>query len=255
MRRTVSLKDINSISKLDMIYNQIRIIEAKQNQTEFKCLGSGECCRVGLVIHMGECANIAFKLRQEYYLKLEDKGQEFADNWMNGVVEDLKLAMHDETWQNGGETERHCAFYKGGCTVYGYRPMVCRSFGTITHVDDFCPRIRNSMGNIDYFAGDGVKRVIQQFQDYLKEYSSDKDSGYDMVVYMPLGVLSFLLENNELVELQKTTPAHFWLAVDGWFNYRVQYTKLHGYSDEVLQKEAVAVGSSIKFIKKEDRVV
>jgi hypothetical protein len=58
-----------------------------------------------------------------------------------------------------------------------------------------------------------------------------------------------------LVELQKTTPAHFWLAVDGWFNYRVQYTKLHGYSDEVLQKEAVAVGSSIKFIKKEDRVV
>ena len=36
MRRTVSLKDINSFSKLDMIYNQIRIIEAKQNQTEFK---------------------------------------------------------------------------------------------------------------------------------------------------------------------------------------------------------------------------
>ena len=131
--------------------------------------------------------------------------------------------------------------------------MVCRSFGTITHVDDFCPRIRNSMGTIDYFAGDGVKKIIQQFQDYLKEYSEDKDPSYDMVVYMPLGVLSFLLDNEELIKLQEDTPSHFWLAVDGWYNYRVAYTKMHGYDVDTLEKAATAAGSKIRFIKKEER--
>ena len=34
MRRTVTTKDINGLIKLDMIYNQVRIIEAKQNETD-----------------------------------------------------------------------------------------------------------------------------------------------------------------------------------------------------------------------------
>ena len=63
-------KDITTFAKLDMIYNQVRMLEAQQNETEYKCLGSGKCCTIGLTIHMGECANIAFRLRQEYYLYL-----------------------------------------------------------------------------------------------------------------------------------------------------------------------------------------
>ena len=174
MRRSVSVKDISSFAKLNMIYNQVRVIEAKQNATQYKCLGSGNCCRIGLNIHMAECANIAFNIRQQYYLYLEDKGLEHADNWIDGIVKDLKEAMFDEDWQIGGETKRHCAFYKGGCSIYGYRPMVCRTFGTVTYVDDYCPRIRNAMGSIDYFSGDGVRKVIMAFQDFLKEYTSDK---------------------------------------------------------------------------------
>ena len=65
MRRSVTTKDIYTFAKLDMVYNQVRVIEAKQNETKYKCLGSGECCHIGLVIHMTECANIAFKLRQQ----------------------------------------------------------------------------------------------------------------------------------------------------------------------------------------------
>ncbi|NDB56859.1 YkgJ family cysteine cluster protein [bacterium] len=251
MRRSVSVKDISSFAKLNMIYNQVRVIEAKQNATQYKCLGSGNCCKIGLNIHMAECANIAFNIRQQYYLYLEDKGLEYADNWIDGIVKDLKEAMFDEDWQIGGETKRHCAFYKGGCSIYGYRPMVCRTFGTVTYVDDYCPRIRNAMGNIDYFSGDGVKKVIIAFQEFLKEYVSDKEEGYDMVVYMPLGVLSFLLTTEELIELEKTTDKKFWKAVQGWFNYRVGYTKLHGYGYDKLDSEAKAVGVELRFPKEE----
>lgn len=252
MRRSVSVKDITSFATLDMIYNQVRVIEAKQNATQYKCLGSGNCCRIGLNIHMGECANIAFNLRQQYYLTYEDKGQQAADEWMEEVVNNLKDAMHDSDWEPGGVTTRHCAFYKGGCTIYRYRPMVCRTFGTVTHVDDYCPRIRNANGNIDYFAGDGVKKVIMAFQDFLKEYSSDKDQGYNMVVYMPLGVLSFLLTDEELIELEETTDKKFWMGVEGWFNYRVQYIKMHGYEYDRLDKEAKAVKLELRFPKEEE---
>jgi len=41
VRRSVNTKDMFLFSKLDMVYNQVRMIEAKQNTTEFKCLGSG----------------------------------------------------------------------------------------------------------------------------------------------------------------------------------------------------------------------
>lgn len=247
MRRSVNTKDISTFAKLDMIYNQIRLLEAQQNETQYKCLGSGKCCSIGLTIHMAECAHIAFRLRQQYYLYLEDKGKSFADEWMDEVVSSLKEAMFDETWQLGGETERKCTFYKGGCTIYGYRPMVCRTFGTITTVDDYCPRIRNAYGSIDYYSGPAVKTIIQSFQDLLKEYTTGKDEGYDVVVYMPLGVLSFLLTPDELEELERTTDPKFWKAVDGWVNYRVQYTKEHGYDYDSLHTQAVSIGKKLVF--------
>jgi Fe-S-cluster containining protein len=236
MRKSVTTKDITTFAKLDMIYNQVRMLEAQQNETEYKCLGSGKCCTIGLTIHMAECANIAFKLRQQYYLYLEDKGRKFADEWMDDVVASLKEAMFDETWQ-----------VKNGCTIYGFRPMICRTFGTITTVDDYCPRIKNANGNIDYYSGPAVKKIVQSFQDLLKEYTEGKDSGYDMVVYMPLGVLSFLLTAEELEELERMTDEKFWRAVDGWVNYRVQYTKEHGYGYDHLHEQAVTIGKKLVF--------
>jgi Fe-S-cluster containining protein len=249
MRRSVSTNDMVIFSKLDMIYNQIRIIEAKQNSTEYKCLGSGKCCVIGLRIPLAECANIAFRLRQEYYLKMEDKGEKFADEWMESVVENLKEAMHDPDWNVDGETKRHCAFYKNGCTIYGYRPMVCRTFGTVTIVDDYCPRIRNAYGNIEYYSGDGVSKVIKAFQDLIGEYSKGKDDSYNSVVYMPLGVLSFLLTTEELEELSSTTDIKFWEGVRGWYNYRLEFTRRHGYNYEELEKFAQEDGGALGFAK------
>ena len=77
MKRSVTIKDIVNFAQLDMVYNQVRMIEAKQNESKYKCLGSGKCCHIGLVIPMLECANIAFRLNQQYYLHIEDKACEF----------------------------------------------------------------------------------------------------------------------------------------------------------------------------------
>jgi Fe-S-cluster containining protein len=238
MRRNVSIKDITTFAHLDMIYNQIRVLEAKQNATESKCLGSGGCCKIGLTIPMMECASIAFHIRQEYYLKMENSGEDEADKWIMSVIDALKDAMHDETYKPGGETKRHCAFYKGGCTIYGFRPLVCRSFGTITNVDDYCPRIRNENGSLDHYGGPAVKRIVEDYQSLLKQYASDKDQNYNLTVYMPLGVLSFLLTDEELMELRDSTDDKFWNGIIGWFNYRVEFTKNHGYPLDVLKKES-----------------
>ena len=247
MKRSVTARDISTFAKLDMVYNQVRIIEAKQNETKYKCLGSGKCCHIGLQIPMTECANIAFNLNKQYYLVMEDKGREAADEWFEGIKNSLIDAMYDKTWQHGGESERLCSFYKNGCTIYGFRPMVCRTFGTITSVDNYCPRIRNANGEIDHFAGEPVQKVIKQFQDLLAEYAADKHENYDMTLYMPLGVLSFILESDELEKLAKDTDPKFWVGTSGWFNYRVQYTKLHGYSLVELRKSAEKAGKELAF--------
>lgn len=247
MRRSVSVKDITTFAQLDMIYNQVRVLEAKQNATKYKCLGSGECCKIGLTIPMMECANIAFHLRHEYYLKLESTGEVEATKWLDSVVESLKLAMRDETWKPGGETEKHCAFYKGGCTIYGFRPLVCRSFGTITTVDEFCPRIRNAHGAIDHFAGKPVESAVRSYQDLLKQYAEDKNENYNLTVYMPLGVLSFLLSDEELITLREETEDKFWTGVTGWFNYRVEFTRVHGYDMTRLKLESDDAGIALAF--------
>lgn len=247
MRRKVSTNDISIFGQLDMIYNQIRVLEAKQNSTKYKCLGSGGCCKIGLTIPMMECANIAFNLRHQYYLKLESSGDDVATAWLNSVIDDLKMAMHDESWKPGGETERHCAFYKGGCTVYEFRPLVCRSFGTITSVDDYCPRIRNAHDSIDYYAGKPVEATVRSYQELLKKYAEDKNENYNLTVYMPLGVLSFLLSDEELLELRDGTEDKFWTGVVGWFNYRVEFTKLHGYDINHLTAESESAKIPLAF--------
>ena len=247
MRRSVQLSDIHLFTELDMVYNQVRVLEAKQNATKFKCLGSGKCCTIGLILPMMECANIAYNLNKEYYMNLESKGEDEANKWFNSVKESLIHALSDPDWVWGGETKRHGAFYKGGCTIYGYRPLVCRSFGTITGVDEYCPRERNAYGNIDFYSGQPIKDLVFQFQNLLKKFAKDKDKSFDTVVYMPLGVLSFLLTTEEMMEIQKVTDDKMWKAVQGWFNYRVHYVKEHGMTLENLTKEASQAGGEIAF--------
>ena len=249
MRHSVDSSDIALFGQLDMVYNHLRFVESEQNKTKFACKGSGRCCKIGLRVHMFECASIAYHIRQQYYLVMEDNGKDAADEFMNSTVDKLVDAMFDKDWTDDGNTTRFCAFYDNGCTIYGYRPMVCRTYGTVTHVDDFCPRERNEHGNIDYYSGSPIEDAVKAFQDLMKKYSDgkQKDGNYDMVIYMPLGVLSFLLPDEQLGELYLKTDSKFWMSAEGWFNYRVHFTKLYGYDKDVLTKAANEAGHDIIF--------
>jgi hypothetical protein len=68
-----------------------------------------------------------------------------------------------------------------------------------------------------------------------------------MVIYMPLGVLSFFLPSDQLEELYQQTDEKFWQGNDGWFNYRTYFTKKYGYSDDELTASAKAAGLDIVF--------
>lgn len=239
--REIHPNDLVNFNRLDMAYNKIRVFQAKHNETEFGCIDSGKCCKVGLKIHLTECAYIAFRMRQEYYLRMESEGQESADAWINSRIEALTDRMYDKSWgENEQSTDLQCAFWDNGCTIYGYRPLVCRAYGTITEVDDFCPRKRNEYGTIEHFAGKSVEDVIQEFQLILKRYAEDNGSNvdYDVIVYMPLGVLSFLLEDFQMQELHQQTEEKVWLGDEGWFNYQSRFTRLHGLKDEFIETEA-----------------
>ena len=81
----------------------------------------------------------------------------------------------------------------------------------------------------------------------LAEYSEGKDPTYNMVVYMPLGVLSFLLDTEELEWLANNTDDKFWAGVKGWYNYRVEFTKLHGYDYVTLKSRAEKDNNVLSF--------
>ena len=102
MRHSVNTDDIALFGQLDMVYNHLRFVEAEQNKGKFACKGSGRCCKIGLRVHMFECASIAYHIRQEYYLVMEDKGKDAADEFMNSTVDRLVDAMFDKDWKNDG---------------------------------------------------------------------------------------------------------------------------------------------------------
>jgi len=240
-KREIHSPDLHVFNRLDFVYNKVRVFQAKHNETEFRCINSGKCCQIGLKIHLAECALIAFRIRQEYYLRMENEGQESADAWMDSRVEALIDRMYDGSWDSDEQTtDLHCAFYDNGCTIYGYRPLVCRAYGTLTDVDSTCPRKRNDYNAIEHFAGKSVEDTVQEFQLVLKQYAkyNGNDTGYDVVIYMPLGVLSFLLDEVQLEELYQQTDDKMWKGYEGWFNYQSTFTKLHGFKDEFIEAEA-----------------
>ena len=55
---------------------------------------------------------------------------------------------------------------------------------------------------------------------------------------MPLGVLSFLLEDVQMEELYQKTDEKIWLGDEGWFNYQSTFTRLHGFKDDFIEAEA-----------------
>jgi Fe-S-cluster containining protein len=223
-------------ARLEGVYGALRVIQAKHDKFETKCIGSGNCCKIGLVISLAECWNIAKNLRRQYWIVAESKGLEAAELWWEDTVLDSLIdQMYEDTWDpETNEQESHCAFYNNGCTIYEYRPMVCRAYGVIAPVQDgVCPRKRLPDGGHELIWDKEVEAILKEFDEVVEKYGVDNPD-LDFSIYMPAGVLKFLLKPEELQDLIASTDQKFWMGHKG---YKHQISKDHWQTVEIGTKK------------------
>jgi len=195
-------------ARLRSTYDLLQKYQDEHHTTGYGCVRSGHCCQVGLQLHVMECEHLARHLKatlDEAALKKQ--------------IAKLKRAFKDEeySWTSsiGG---MNCALYADGCTVYPVRPAICRMYGVVIEADDFCPRERLAGRSFVYVQPD-VDRMVADYYRTLDAYGRMYPER-DYTVYMPAGVLSFLLDKEELRKLRASTPRKFWKREKG---YRTQF--------------------------------
>jgi Fe-S-cluster containining protein len=196
-------------AQLGEVHDLLTAYQDEHQKTPYGCMRSGACCQVGLELHMMECEHIAHELVRTR------SPEELAR-----VVRKLQRAFSDEGWNWGSSIgDDMCAFYEDGCTIYPFRPSVCRMYGVVIEVDDFCPRERLADGKSFVYVQKDVDRLIALYYRTLDNYGKLYPK-LDRTVYMPAGVLSFLMEPDAYEALKARTPEKFWKREIG---YRSQF--------------------------------
>lgn len=213
--------------KLSGVYGVMRKLQAEHNEFETACQGAGNCCKVGLVIPLAECYYIAKGLRENYWKIAEMDGKARAETWWTDIMYRLTNAMYDDSWDpDTNEVAGHCAFYTtknpgqdhshGICEIYDIRPLVCRAYGVIAPVQEgACPRKRLPDGGHEIIRNETVDNLLDEFDSAIK-YWGEKFEGMDFSIYMPAGVLRFLLPQEELQGLIERTDEKFWMGHQGY---------------------------------------
>ena len=219
---------VNTAARLEGTYGVMRKIQATHDTFETRCIGSGNCCRIGLVIPLVECWNIARNLRADYWKHAESEGYEIAQDWFDNMVGRLKAKMYDESWEpKSNENDTHCAFFNhefSGCEVYEYRPFVCRAYGVIVPVQDgVCPRKRLPDGRHELIRDDTVRNIINEFDAVVESWGTAHPE-LNFSIYMPAGVLRFLLPDAEVRELIQNTDPKFWMGHEGYQHMMAEET-------------------------------
>ena len=203
--------------RLKTVHDDLTNAQDAHNQTEYRCNRAGSCCKVGLQLHMMESFYIARNLQETY--KDDPEGLE-------AVVERLEHAFEDEgyTWSES-VGDHMCAFFEDGCTIYPFRPAVCRMYGVVLEVDEWCPRKRLPTGEAFVFAQKETDRLMAGFYRVLDTYGRMMPQ-MDYTMYMPAAVLGFLLPPARLKALKARTPKKFWRRQKGYrSNYQPSYRK------------------------------
>lgn len=196
-------------SRLNSVYDELGSLTKVQENTKWGCKQSGRCCKVGLELHWMECEHIARNLQAEFVREPRARARR---------IRDLTRALVDPEWiPSLGYGDRWCAFYHGGCTIYPFRPAVCRMYGPLLAVDDECPRERLA-GKPQVYYGSDVDDLVKRFYKIVDDYG--RMTGRDRAIYMPAGVLTFLLSKGELAKLRRRTASKFWRSSHG---YRTQF--------------------------------
>lgn len=198
-------------AELAATHDALQKVQDTHEQTPHRCLRSGACCQVGLQLPLMECEHIADRLRATR-----------TEAELRDIVKALKRAFEDDEWNWASSIGDHmCAFYEDGvgCTIHPFRPGICRMFGPILEPDDFCPRERLANGRGFVFVQPEVDRIVARYYRVLDVYGRQR-SDLDHTVYMPAGVLRFLISPEELARLKARTPKKFWRREKG---YRTQF--------------------------------
>lgn len=197
--------------QLRQVHDLLTAYQDEHNETGYGCQRSGHCCQVGLQLPLMECESIAESLRAEA------KGRPEA---LRVRIDALKRAFTDPTWNWASSIgDQYCAFYDDGCTIYEQRPSICRMYGVLLEVDEWCPRERLANGRSFVYVQPDVDRLVKLYYKTLDEYGRLYPK-LDHTMFMPAGILSFLLSADELKKLKASTPKRFWKREKG---YRTQY--------------------------------
>lgn len=203
--------------RLRSVHDDLTHAQDEHNATEYRCNRAGACCKVGLQLHMMENQYIAENLAQTY---------EGDSDGLEAVIERLEHAFTDEgyTWDEG-VGDHMCAFFEDGCSIYPFRPAVCRMYGVVLEIDEWCPRKRLPSGQPFVFAQKETDRLMSGFYRTLDTYGKLYPK-LDYTIYMPAGVLTFLLPPARLKALKARTPRKFWRTQKGYrTHYKPSYRK------------------------------
>lgn len=199
------------LSRLDVVYDQLQSLNSRHQATGFGCRMSGVCCKVGLELHGLEIERLARGLEAQFAEDPARRGR---------VLARLVASMHDDAWNaTTAQGDMMCALFENGCTVYGFRPLVCRMFGVVLEADKTCPRQRAASGRPLIFAGKDVDALVREYYLLLDTYGRRFPSK-DWTQYMPAALLTRWLPAAELARLKRDTPAKLWRRSRG---YRTQY--------------------------------
>ena len=212
---------------LEASYDDLTEVQDEHNATPYGCQRSGHCCRVGLQLHVMECENVARHVLATY------AGD---PDGLEAVIDRLEHAFEDEEWTWDESVGSHmCAFFEDGCTIYPFRPAVCRAYGVVVEVDEWCPRKRLPTGAPFLYAQKETDRMMARLYRTLDTYGKLWPKR-DYTVYMPAGVLGFIAPPERVKALKARTDKKFWRRHKG---YRTQF--------EASYKHAVRARTNVKF--------
>ena len=214
-------------TQLRGVHDALTDAQDEHNATEYHCKRNGSCCVVGLQLHMMESEYIARNIKGSC-----GDDADALEAW----IERLEHAFEDESWTWDTSVGEHmCAFYEDGCTVYPFRPGICRMYGVVLEVDEWCPRKKLPSGESFVFAQKDTDRLMADFYRTLDNYGRLYPK-LDYTTYMPAGVLHFLAPPERLKALKKKTAAKFWKREKG---YRTQF--------DASYKKPVSRRTNVKF--------
>ncbi|HVL49669.1 MAG TPA: hypothetical protein VM889_14025 [Candidatus Thermoplasmatota archaeon] len=207
-------------ARLDGVYDRLQALNAAHQGSGFGCRMSGNCCKVGLELHIMETERIVRGLEEQF---AKDPGRR------ERVVARLVEACHDANWkEDTSQGDLMCALFDKGCTVYGFRPFVCRMYGVIIEPDDVCPRRKMASGKPLFYIGKDVDALVREYYRVIDAFGR-RYPRKDWTMYMPAAALTYLLPPAEVRKVRRTSPPKLWKRSRG---YRTQFAPSHRRSPE-----------------------